>query len=164
MSAIGRSQRRIGILETEANRLQTAEIGALKERCRKIEHEQLKSDRKWPQFMNNWIVSPKLELELRSSNERIEFLERKLNERDYSVSECRTGPFLFKEKEEAPPPLLRRGAQFSKKKTFFHVSASKRSEAKTLCKKIQLDWLLTQKSEASRPRSTKIKTVRKLNF
>ena len=44
------AQRRIGVLETEANRLQPAEIGGVKEKCMMIEHEQLKSDRKWPQF------------------------------------------------------------------------------------------------------------------
>ena len=81
---LGDAQRRIGILETEANRLQTAEIGALKERCKKIEHEQLKSDRKWPQFNEQLEGIPKLERELRASNERIELLERKLLERDHS--------------------------------------------------------------------------------
>ena len=81
---LGDAQRRIGLLETEANRLQTAEIGALKERCKKIEHEQLKSDRKWPQFNEQLDRIQKLERELRSSNERIELLERKLLERDHS--------------------------------------------------------------------------------
>ena len=59
-------------------------IGALKERCKKIEHEQLKSDRKWPQFNKQLEGIPKLERELRASNERIESLERKLLERDHS--------------------------------------------------------------------------------
>ena len=47
--------RRIGILETEANRLQQSEIGALKECCRKIEQK-----------------IPELERELRASKEKIE--------------------------------------------------------------------------------------------
>ena len=81
---LGDAQRRIGLLEIEANRLQTAEIGALKERCKKIEHEQVKSDRKWPQFHEQLDRIPKLERELRASNERIELLERKLIERDHS--------------------------------------------------------------------------------
>ena len=58
---LGDAQRRIGLLETEANRLQTAEIGALKEQCKKIEHEQLKSDRKLPQFNEQLDRIPKLE-------------------------------------------------------------------------------------------------------
>ena len=40
------SNEELALLETEPSRLQTAEIGALKERCKKIENEQFKSDRK----------------------------------------------------------------------------------------------------------------------
>ena len=39
--------RKLEILEKEATRLQQAEIGGLKERCRKIEHESVRVDRKW---------------------------------------------------------------------------------------------------------------------
>ena len=72
---LGDAQRRIGFLETEANRLQTAEIGALKERCKEIENEQLKSNRKLPQF------NEQLD---KNTNERTELLERKLLKRDHS--------------------------------------------------------------------------------
>ena len=80
------AQRRIGLLETEANRLQNAEIGALKEKCKKIEHEQLKSGQKLPQFNEQLDRIPKFERELQASNERIALLERKLLEKDQSPS------------------------------------------------------------------------------
>ena len=71
-------QRRIGILETEAHRLQTAEIGTLKERCKKIELENVTSGRKWPVVHEQLQRIPELERELRAYKERIDILERKL--------------------------------------------------------------------------------------
>ena len=41
--------RKLGILDQEATRLHQAEIGGLKERCKKIEHETVRSERKRPQ-------------------------------------------------------------------------------------------------------------------
>ena len=59
--------RKLGILEKEATRLQQAEIGALKERCRKIEHESVRLDRKWPNVHEQLQKIPELERELRAS-------------------------------------------------------------------------------------------------
>ena len=39
---------KLGILENEETRLQQSEIGGLKERCKKIEHEGVRMERKWP--------------------------------------------------------------------------------------------------------------------
>ena len=75
---------KLGILEKEATRLQQAEIGALKERCRKIEHESVRLDRKWPNVHEQLQKIPELERELRASNQKIANLERKLAERDGS--------------------------------------------------------------------------------
>ena len=72
----------MGILE--ATRLQQAEIGGLKERCKKIEHESVRMDRKWPSVHEQLQKIPELERELRASNQKIANLERKLAERDGS--------------------------------------------------------------------------------
>ena len=45
--------RKLGILEKEATRLQQAEIGGLKERCKRIEHESVRRDENGRMFMNN---------------------------------------------------------------------------------------------------------------
>ena len=76
--------RKLGILEQEATRLQQAEIGGLKERCKKIEHESVGLDRKWPNVHEQLQKIPELERELRASNQKIATLERKLAERDGS--------------------------------------------------------------------------------
>ena len=76
--------RKLGILEQEATRLQQAEIGGLKERCRQIEHESVRLDRKWPNVHEQLQKIPELERELRASNQKIANLERKLAERDGS--------------------------------------------------------------------------------
>ena len=73
-------QRRMGILENEAHRLQTAEIGALKERCKKIEEENVTSGRKWPVVHEQLQKFPELEREVRAQKERTDGLERKLQE------------------------------------------------------------------------------------
>ena len=75
--------RKLGILENEATRLQQAEIGGLKERCRKIEQESVRTDRKW-QSVHEQLQIPELERELRASNQKIANLEWKLTERDGS--------------------------------------------------------------------------------
>ena len=74
--------RKLGILEKEATRLQQAEIGGLKERCRKIEQ--------WQSVHEQLQKIPELEQELRASSQRIANLERKLTERDGSPSSPRT--------------------------------------------------------------------------
>ena len=76
--------RKLGILENEATRLQQAEIGGLKERCKKIEHESVRMERKWPNVHEQLEKIPKLERELRASNQKIATLERRLAERDGS--------------------------------------------------------------------------------
>ena len=76
--------RKLGILEKEATRLQQAEIGGLKERCKKIEHESVRMDRKWPSVHEQLQKIPELERELRASDQKIANLERKLAERDGS--------------------------------------------------------------------------------
>ena len=69
--------RKLGILENEATRLQQAEIGGLKERCRKIEQESVRTDRKWQSVHEQLQKIPELERELRASNQKIANLERK---------------------------------------------------------------------------------------
>ena len=76
--------RKLGILEKEATRMQQAEIGGLKERCRKIEQESVRTDRKWQSVHEQLQKIPELERELRASNQKIANLERKLTERDGS--------------------------------------------------------------------------------
>ena len=76
--------RKLGILEKEATRLHQGEIGGLKERCRKIEQESVRTDRKWQNVSEQLQKIPELERELRASNQRIAVLERKLTERDDS--------------------------------------------------------------------------------
>ena len=76
--------RKLGILEQEATRLNQVEISGLKERCRKLEHESIKSDRKWQNVHEQLQKIPGLERELRTSNQKIANLERKLAERDGS--------------------------------------------------------------------------------
>ena len=76
--------RKLGILEKEATRLQHAEIGGLKERCKKIEQESVRTDRKWQSVHEQLQKIPELERELRASNQKIANLERKLSERDGS--------------------------------------------------------------------------------
>ena len=53
-------------------------------RCKKIEVESVKSERKWPAIHEQLQKIPELERELRASKEKIEALERKLVERDGS--------------------------------------------------------------------------------
>ena len=76
--------RKLGILEQEATKLQQTEIGGLKERCRKFEHESIKLDRKWQNVHEQLQKIPELERELRASNQKIANLERKLAEREQS--------------------------------------------------------------------------------
>ena len=57
--------RKLGILENEATRLQQGEIGGLKERCRKIEQESVRTDRKWQSVHEQLQKIPELERELR---------------------------------------------------------------------------------------------------
>ena len=82
--------RKLGILEKEVARLDQSEIGDLKERCRKIEQESVRTDRKWQSVHEQLQKIPELERELRASNQRIAVLERKLTERD--ISPCSPGP------------------------------------------------------------------------
>ena len=74
--------RKLGISEKEATRLHQGEIGGLKERCRKIEQESVRTDRKWQNVHEQLQKIPELERELRASNQKIAALERKLTERD----------------------------------------------------------------------------------
>ena len=73
-------QRRLGTLETEANRTQLAEISALKERCKKMEVENVTAGRTWPVVHEKLEKIPELERELRASKERIEKLEQEARE------------------------------------------------------------------------------------
>ena len=57
--------RKLGILEKEATRLQQAEIGALKDRCKKIEQESVRTDRKWQSVHEQLQKISELERELR---------------------------------------------------------------------------------------------------
>ena len=50
--------RKLGILEKEATRLHQAEIGGLKERCRKIEQESVRTDRKWQSVQKQLQKAP----------------------------------------------------------------------------------------------------------
>ena len=77
-------------LEKEATRLHQGEIGGLKERCRKIEQEGVRTDRKWQSVHEQLQKIPELERELRASNQRIANLERKLTEQDNFPSSPRT--------------------------------------------------------------------------
>ena len=90
--------RKLGILEKEATRLHQGEIGGLKERCRKIEQESVRTDRKWQNVHEQLQKIPELERELRASNQRIAALERKLTERDNSPSSPRVLPQQLVEK------------------------------------------------------------------
>ena len=63
--------RKLGILEKEATRLHQGEIGGLKERCRKIEQESVRTDRKWQSVHEQLQKIPELERELRASNQGI---------------------------------------------------------------------------------------------
>ena len=86
--------RKLGILEKEATRLHQGEIGGLKECCRKIEQESVRTDRKWQSVHEQLQKIPELERELRASNQRIAILERKLTERDNSPG----SPLMLMEK------------------------------------------------------------------
>ena len=63
--------RKLGILDMEATRLQQAEIGGLKERCKKFEQECVRMERKWPRVHEQLEKIPELERELRASNQKI---------------------------------------------------------------------------------------------
>ena len=76
--------RKRGILEQEATRLNQFEISGLKERCRKLEHESIKSDQKWQNVHQQLQKIPELDRELRTSCQEIAKLKRKLAERDGS--------------------------------------------------------------------------------
>ena len=76
--------RKLGILEKEATRMHQAELGGPKERCKKIEQESARTDRKWQSVHEQLQKIPELERELRASNQKIANLERKLTERDGS--------------------------------------------------------------------------------
>ena len=79
-------------------RLHQGEIGGLKERCRKIEQESVRTNRKWQNVHEQLQKIPELERELRASNQRIAALERKLTERDNSPSSPRIQPQQLVEK------------------------------------------------------------------
>ena len=58
-------------LETEANRIKTTEIGAIKEWCQKIEVENLNAGRCWPRINEELEKIPELERQVRVSKEKL---------------------------------------------------------------------------------------------